>query len=404
VLLHDRNYMVLLVGRTLAMLAFAFAPVALAFGILALAEGTAVMLSAVLACQLGPHVVLTLFGGVIADRHSRALLIAAGECGVGLCWGGIGLLMLFGHTPMWALCLLAAGCGVFGSVVYPALTGIIPDLVPAGHLTEGNAWLQLGNATARLVGMVSGGAVVVLLDGGYALLTACGLYVVSAALMLTLPRESRSADRSESMVVQLRDGWTEFSSRQWLWVGVVSWGLMYFFFEGTVGVLGPELANLELGGAGAWTAVLAGEALGAMVGVAVSMFWRPRHPIFVGMSLSVLCGVPGILLGVSAPLWTVVTAAVLMGFGFELFTVYWLTTMQLEVPPQALSRVGAYDAFGSILLGPLGLVAAGPASEAFGVHLSLIVSGLLCVAIIALALLAPEVRKISPDYQVGTAL
>lgn len=396
VLLHDRNYVTLFAARTLAMLAFAFAPVALAFGILDIPGGTEVMLSTVLAFQLTPAVIMMLFGGVVADRYSRSRLIALGETGVGLGWLAIGLLMFTEAPPLWAMCACAALTGVSGSLVYPALTGIIPDLVPAEHLTEANAYLQGANAFSRLIGVVAGGVTVAFLGGGLALVFASALYLASAALMLRLPKTSHTASRAESMLTQLRQGWGEFSSRQWLWVIVLAWGLMYAFFEATVGVLGPVIAKADLGGAIGWSIVLAGEAVGAITGMVVSMFWRPRHPIFVGCALSLLCGVPGLLLGCQFPLWSIAATAVAMGFGFQVFSVYWMTAMQLEVPPESLSRVASYDAFGSMLFGPLGLVLAGPASSAFGPHQTAIFCSVACVVILVGALTSKDVRTLAP--------
>jgi hypothetical protein len=74
--------------------------------------------------------------------------------------------------------------------------------------------------------------------------------------------------------------------------------------------------------------------------------------------------------------------------------VLWLTTMQNEVPPEALSRVASYDALGSLMLGPVGLLLAGPATLAFGVHLPLLVTGLLALATMSFALAFPEVRQL----------
>jgi MFS family permease len=394
-LLRQPAYRTLLAARTLAMLAFAYAPVALAFGVLDLPGRDAMDLSVIMACQLAPEVLLVLFGGAVADRHSRAVVIALGEAGVGLSWLAAGALLLTGDPPLWALGLAAAGAGVFGSAVYPALTGVIPDLVPKSQLSQANAYLQGASATARLLGVVSGGAVVAFLGGGWALLGAAAVYLVSAALTTRVPRESKTVSRSEPMLRQILAGWDEFRSRQWLWVGVLAWGLMFFFFQGSVGVLGPVIAKADYSGATTWSLVLAGNATGAIVGVFVAMAWWPKRPIRTGILLSLGCGFPLMLLGASAPIWTVVAAGVLMGLGFQLFTVYWLTTMQLEVPAQALSRVAAYDAFGSIMLGPLGLVAAGPAERLMGAHPAIAVAGAACVLIPALALLSPQVRSLS---------
>ncbi|MDR1768006.1 MAG: MFS transporter [Propionibacteriaceae bacterium] len=397
-LLANRHYLTLFAARTLAMLAVAFTPVALAFGILNLPGGSATDLSTVLACQLGPAVLAVLFGGVVADRYSRARLIALGEAAMGVGWLAMGGLLLTGSVQLAPLCAFAALVGVASAVTYPALTGIIPDLVAEDELTEANAMLQGAAATARLLGVVLGGAVVAFVGGGVALAAAGGGYLLSAVLVLLLPKASRTAGASASMLRQLREGWGEFSSRQWLWVIVVAWGVMYMFFEAAIGVVGPVIAKLDLGGAMGWTIVLTGEAGGAIAGILVSMFWRPRRPIMVGCALALTSGLPGILLGLHWPLALIVVAAVLMGFGFEMFSVYWLTTMQLEVPPESLSRVASYDAFGSLLLGPLGLVLAGPATDAFGAHPLMVFCSLACVAVIGLALLSPGVRSVSPYH------
>jgi hypothetical protein len=68
--------------------------------------------------------------------------------------------------------------------------------------------------------------------------------------------------------------------------------------------------------------------------------------------------------------------------------------MQREIPPAALSRVSSYDALGSLMLGPLGLVLAGPAAESFGPHPALIGCGVVMVLTTLFALCFPGVRQL----------
>lgn len=99
-------------------------------------------------------------------------------------------------------------------------------------------------------------------------------------------------------------------------------------------------------------------------------------------------------LGVNAPLWIAVAAGFAMGVCFNIFGVLWNTTMQREIPAESLSRVSSYDALGSLMFGPLGMLAAGPVSEAVGARHAL----LGCAAIVSLATLAaltsPAVRHL----------
>lgn len=394
-LVANRPFVTLLAARTISMLGMAFAPVALAFGVLRLPGADAGTLSLVLLAQTTPNVLFMLVGGVIADRYPRAVVLRWGEFLTGLALASIGLMMLSDNAPVWALCLAAAAAGTAGAAIYPALTGIIPDLVPVPQLQQANAWLSGGASAARLAGLVAGGVVVIWLGGGWAMVTAGAFYLLAGVLVLGLPKISSTlASAAENPLRQLVEGWAEFRSRQWLWVAVLQFSVMVMMLQAAHGVFGPVVAETELGGPATWTTFLAAEAVGAVVGVALAFVWKPRRPIFTAVLMTFTAGVPAILLGVSAPLLPVVVAAFAMGVGFELFGVWWMTTMQNEVPAESLSRVASYDALGSMMLGPVGLMLAGPATLAFGVHTALIGAGLITLAAAALALLSPDVRRL----------
>lgn len=391
----NQPFVVLLVARTISMLGMAFAPVALAFGVLRLPGADAGTLSLVLTAQTTPQVLFMLAGGVIADRYPRAVVLRWGEFLTGIALASIGLMMLSGYTPLWALCLAAGLAGTASAAVYPALTGIIPDLVPASQLQQANAWLSGGSSAARLAGLVAGGAVVIWLGGGWAMVTAGAFYLIAGVLVLGLPKITVSlASASESPVRQLVKGWDEFRSRQWVWVVTLQFSLMIMVLQAAHGVFGPVVAETELGGPATWTTFLAAEAVGAVVGVALAFVWKPSRPILVATLLTFCAGIPAILLGISAPLLPVVLAAFAMGAGFELFGVWWMTAMQNEVPAESLSRVASYDALGSLMLGPIGLMLAGPATVLFGVHTALIGAGAISLLTTGLALLSPEVRRL----------
>ncbi|MGC4154138.1 MAG: MFS transporter [Propionicimonas sp.] len=395
VLLANQPFVTLLVARTISMLGMAFAPVALAFGVLRLPGADAGTLSLVLLAQTAPNVLFMLVGGVIADRYPRAVVLRWGEFMAGIGFGAIGLMMLSGNAPVWALCLAAALAGIAGAAIYPALTGIIPDLVAVPQRQQANAWLSGGASGARLVGLVAGGAVVIWLGGGWAMVTAGTLYLLAGVLVLGLPRISATlASASESPIRQLVEGWGEFRSRQWLWVAVLQFSVMVMMLQAAHGVFGPVVAETELGGPATWTTFLAAEAVGAVVGVGLAFVWKPGRPIFAAVLMTFSAGVPAILLGVSAPLLPVIAAAFVMGVGFQLFGVWWMTTMQNEVPPESLSRVASYDALGSLMLGPVGLMLAGPATVMLGVHTALIGAGIISLLTTAFALLSPEVRQL----------
>jgi hypothetical protein len=121
---------------------------------------------------------------------------------------------------------------------------------------------------------------------------------------------------------------------------------------------------------------------------------RVERPILVGTLLMFGMAGPPLLLAGPAPVWAIAVSALAAGIGFELFVVLWYTALHVHVAPEALSRVIAYDALGSIVLVPVAEAAAGPATDALGTSLTL----WIVVALIVLPTLAvlgvPEVRRL----------
>nr|BFE85010.1 hypothetical protein GCM10020093_076110 [Planobispora longispora] len=263
----------------------------------------------------------------------------------------------------------------------------------------------------------------VLIGGGWALIVSGVMFTVAAVLVAAMrltqvegsppgkdggsPLGKGNAPGRHSVLADLREGWREFISRQWLWVIVAQFSVLVMAVQAAHGVLGPLVAKENLGGAGAWTAILAGEAVGMIAGVFVALRIRPRRPILVATLFLIPSALPYLLLGLNAPLWMIVAGAAVLGVCFDIFGILWSTTMQREIPAEALSRVSSYDALGSLMFGPIGLLVAGPLAIVIGPENALIG----CAAIVLLscfaallspgcggcALLSPRGRRCTPD-------
>ena len=396
-LFGDRPFTLLFAARTASMLGSSFAPVALAFAVLHLPQGSPGLLSLVLACESIPLVAFLLVGGVLADHFPRSRILFAGELLSAASFLLLGGMILAGFTPTWALGGAAALSGTGMAIVGPAVTGIIPEVVPTQHLQTGNALLGFGANTARILGVVVSGAVVAAVGGAWALVVGGAVFAVAAVVVALLPRRT---GRGGALSVRgawsdLREGWGEFVSHEWLWVVVLQWSFLVLVLQAAHGVLGPVIADAELGGAVPWSMILAGESAGMVAGVLVALRLRPRRPILVGVAVTVpTLPVPFLLLGLGAPLPWVVAAGFGAGAALSIFGVLWNTTMQREVPAESLSRVSSYDALGSFMFGPLGLLVAGPAAVAFGARPTMIACGAALVVITAAALLSRDVRTL----------
>jgi hypothetical protein len=73
----------------------------------------------------------------------------------------------------------------------------------------------------------------------------------------------------------------------------------------------------------------------------------------------------------------------------------WESTLQRNVPPEALSRVSSYDWFGSIAFNPVGLILWGPLAELVGIHTALWIAAALLIVSTAAMLSVADIRRLT---------
>ncbi|UXX94950.1 MFS transporter [Streptomyces sp. AD2-2] len=390
---REPAFVLLASARTVSVLGNGFAAVALAFAVLALPGASPGRLSLVLACQALPQLMFILLGGVIADRMSRARLMALAELMGAVAYTGLAALVLSGHAPLPAMCVLAVAAGTASALFLPAMDGIVPLIVPGERLQQANGLLRVGTNSARLLGLALSGVTVAVVGAGWALALNAASFVVSAALTVRLPVAVRPPRKSTGWA-DLREGWREFASRQWLWAVVAQWSIVIAALNANVGVLGPLTAERYLGGARAWSVIVAAQALGTIAGAGLAARVRVRRPILVAVLATFPAAVPIALLAVRAPVWLIAVAMFTAGISNDVFGVLWATTIHREIPEESLSRVSSYDGFGSLAFAPLGLLIAGPLAATVGLGHTLAGCASLIVLATLGALLAPGVREL----------
>src|SRR5215468_7513318 len=159
-ILRHRRFLLLFLARTSAVLGTSIGPVALAFGILALPNGSPTMLSVVLAAESVALVAFMLFGGVIADRLPRYRVMYASDALSALAWGCIAAMLLTGWAPVGVMAALAVLAGIGTALFWPAMIGVIPEVTPADRIQAANGLLRLGTNGARILGLAVAGAMV----------------------------------------------------------------------------------------------------------------------------------------------------------------------------------------------------------------------------------------------------
>lgn len=390
--LRERNVRLLVVSGATDALGNNMAAIALAFAVLQI--GSTADLGYVFLAREIPMVVFLLAGGIWADRVSRKTLLVLGNLATGSAQATTAILFLTHHATVWRVAVLQVVFGVSGAFTRPATTGLIAQAVTHAHLQEANALLDLSRSTLRVVGPALGGLIVVAANPGWALAADAASFFVVASLQFQLRIAPGERPPRNRMLQELREGWTEFTARTWLWTMVASFGLFQLTLFPALLVLGPTVAKSHLGGAGAWGLILAFQGVGSIVGGLSALRLQPQRPLVAATLLCVPVALLLALLGAAAPVPVLCAAGFVASWGLTCGDIIWFTAFQLHVPDHLMSRLSSFDWFGSVALNPLGYALVGPLANTLGVPTTLYcaaaLNGLVSVGIAT----TPAIRRL----------
>lgn len=377
----------------------AMAPVALVFAVLQITD-SASSLGQVLAARSIPLVLFLLIGGVICDRFPRRTVLIVAHALSALTQGLAACLVITGQAELWHLVVLEALNGATTAFTMPAILGMIPQLVDRAHLQQANALLAFSRSGMAILGPSIAALLVVTVGPGWALLADALTWVLAAMLMVPIRLvEQTGRGSGGSLVSELRSGWSVFVGATWLWVVVLSCGILNAIHAGAWSTLGP-IAALELPyiGERGWGLALSAEAVGLLVVTLLMLRARIVHPLRWGVPAMTLLALPLLALGAGAELWVLVASAFLAGVGVQVFMVTWQTAIHENVPERYLSRVSAYDSIGSFAAIPLGQIAVGPIAQGEDARGVIWWAGWVFVVVLVATFAVPAVRALRrPD-------
>lgn len=389
-----RNY---LCGQTLSGFGDSLMPVALVFAVLAQGAGAGAV-GLVLLASRAPAILLALLGGAVGDRADRRTVLLVADIARFLLQASTAALLITSHAPVWALASLQAGAGAASALFIPAAAGLTATSAPPGLLIQANALLNLTRNTVALAGLALSGALVGTVGPGPAFALDALTFGASAGFLARLPRQPARPCTGMPLWRAGLLGVSEVLRSRWLLTSITYAAALNVLGVCPFLVLGPVIAQQQLGGAPAWTAVTLAYATGSIAGSSVTLRWHPRHPLRTAFS-GVFALSPFLyLLGTAAPLPAIVTAAAAAGTQASIFNTLHISTLQAHVPDHLVARVISVNTLGALAALPLGLALIGPIAQATSPRAVLTGAGLLTALATAIVLLVKQVRDLE---QVG---
>jgi len=339
------------------------------------------MMLAVL-CNQVPHVLISLFGGVWADRHNRKHLIMLADGFIALATLGLAVAYLLGFRSMALLLGVSVARSLGSGVQVPAVNAIYPQLVPEDRLTKVQGINQMIGSVAALVTPAVGGALL----GTVGLVGAFFVDVVTAALaiavMSRIPVERPPALPAKSVWKDMGEGIAYIRGHAQLRRLVV-----FILFAAALITPPFTLTPLMIGrthGSEVWRLTVhelvwssAMIASGLFVSTKAKLRDKPRV-------LAVCVAGIGVAFALMALSWSFVSFLVFLGLAGLFCPVYFTVQnvfVQETVPPEVLGRV--FSVLSIIMAGtvPIAILFFGPLADAVRIESIFIVSSALLAAV-----------------------
>lgn len=371
-------------------------PIALAFGILSLPNGSANLLGLVLGSTTVLFLIMAPFGGVISDKYGRARMVGLTDMVAGLILFVQAGYFATGEVPV-AVLLIVNGCfGILWGIFWPAFSGVIPAVLPEAGLQKGNALNALVTNSGMILGAASAGFLIDSFGPSLTLSIDAASFFISGFLIFTFRHLTPRAVHSQNtMIDDLRHGWQVFISFKWIVIIVAAFSFIVMCWAAAESVLGPLIALKHFDGAKSWSFVITAESVGLIVGSLIAIKIKPKYPMRFLMLSSFTITFYIAALGKPQSLAVIAIGAFLFGITLDLWGTLWSTALQRKVPRDSLSRVSSFDAMGSLMFRPIGLAIAAPLSTLLGIERFIYILAAITVFAIVLPLLNKDVRNMS---------
>ncbi|MQA28056.1 MAG: MFS transporter, partial [Micromonosporaceae bacterium] len=337
--LRVRNYRLFVGGQIVSLIGTWMQFIAQDWLVLQLSNDSGTALGVVLALQFTPVLLLSLYGGKLADRHDKRRLIIIANATWAVLAFTLGLLVVTGTVQLWHVFVFAASFGTVSALEVPTRQAFVSELVGTKLLPNALSLNAAVFNTARIVGPAIAGLLIAWLDTGPVIMLNTLTYLAPLAAMLMINPATLNRAAIRPRTARISDGLAYVRRRPDLLLPlalVLVIGGLGFNFQITLALL----SKTEFGrGAASFGLLSSALALGALAGAFAGTGRRGRPSVYVLIGGALAFGVLELAVGFSP---TYLTAAVLLlavGFTMIYFAQAANQRVQLGTEPEYRGRV-----------------------------------------------------------------
>lgn len=377
--LRTRNFRLFFIGQTVSNSGNWLTNVALTLLILELTR-SGFYVGLLAACQFGPILLLSLWGGAIADRSDKRKLLFVTQALEMLESAALAALAFMGNPPIWALFTVATIGGVLLAFDNPLRRSFVTEMVPRQDIPNAVVLYSTIVNVSRIVGPALAGALIVGLSYGWCFaIDAVSYLAVLTSLWMMRPDELlRQPPPSRRLNGQVRAALRYVVAMPVLWITFLMLlivGTLAYNFTVTLPLFVTQTLH---GDNGSFTLIYSVFGFGSLIGallVANRSLVRVRHVILGAVSL----GITMLVLSISPNVAVTLPLAFILGVTSILYMTSTTAIVQVEAKPSMHGRVLALQT--SLLVGttPIGGPLLGALADVVGARAPIVLGGLACL-------------------------
>lgn len=344
-----------------------------------------------------PTIVINLFGGVMADRLDRRLLLIATSAAATALLVLLTTLDMTDVVKVWHVVAISVGLGLVYGMDWPTRNAFFPALITRAQLKSAVALNSVLWQGTRIVAPSLGGVAIAALGTGSVFIASSVGFFVMVAVIVSLKVPPMPAKVARNVGKELADGVRYIASNRMFAVLIpLTFANMFFGLEYIQ--LMPAFAEAffpddEASASRALGALFATGGVGAVIGTFVSARMqgiRRLGWLMLGSQLMLVLAVFGFAAARLFPL--AIPMIFLVGFFSSIYLINSMTVLQMRVDDRLRGRVMGIHGITFSLI-PLGGLFGGALAELIGVHGAVSISaGILAAIVLLVFVTQPEVR------------
>jgi len=393
--LRSRDFRLLWLSQSISVIGDALVIVAIGLYVTRL-TGNPSDVGIVLAAYSIPLVIFVLFGGVLADRLPRQLVMMVSDLIRAVLHATLAILIATGTVKIWHMAVIGVLFGSAEAFFRPAYSGLVPQTIDEADIQSAQALNGVTRELASFASPALATALVLGVGGASAFGLDAVTFLISAALLARVRTRSRGEQPERASVLkELQEGWRAVAERAWVWATIAAFSIGLLTSLAPFFVLGASVGREVYGTEAVYGLANAAWGIGTITGAVLGSRWKPRRPMLAGMLAAIPWPAVTAVYALGLSLALLYAFMVFAGLGIGLFAVWWETALAQRIPPHLLSRVSAWDWMGSLALLPAGYLLAGSIARMIGDREVMVWGGLVGVLAAIMGLIPRSTRTLT---------